>query len=591
MRIFVVSIYLFTLLWSIPSVVAQNLNSFFQPLTWEQASLYAARENKLLLVEVGNPKQFSEKKLLADKELLRYLAHNVVAIRLIPDSPQGKEFLPHLLMYEPPMFVFSMPYGDLLTWATPDAVAQNPSVLRESYEKAREFSEIKKRNSRSIRFEDLSLNECFLMSEKTGKPIALYFSASQHQPSLLLEKNVLNLDDVADLYNQQFINIRKEFTLEYKQKYGISELPVFVFLNAQGKVIYQSKQIQKQEDVMNVARSALKRAEGLQFQTLTREEALQKAKQENKLLFFHYYREGNAYKELRTVFTDPDVVDFFEYHFINVAVVSDQNSILFVDSEGEEMHRVRGDWTAKELLEEAQKVLEGRGLQALEQRYLQGEREPNFLESYLFALNRAGEEKKSASVAMVYFQNKSPDCLLKLKCWEIFERYVQDPNSNLFQYLLSHREQLNGLYGAEIVRRKERSVWMAGANVFAQGSRFDEIGFREYSKRLKKARVENWRAIVRDARMQIAEKSEDWKTFIALAEVKWNEEKLTDVELYRWGNLIYENCRDEDLRYKMAQWLASRAMELEHQERIRGKSTITSYRGFLEKLVNDLLNK
>ena len=107
----------------------------------------------------------------------------------------------------------------------------------------------------------------------------------------------------------------------------------------------------------------------------------------------------------------------------------------------------------------------------------------------------------------------------------------------------------------------------------------------------KRENVENWRALSRDIRLQIAEKLGDWKTFIALAEVKWNEEKLTDVELYRWGNLIHENCRDEDLRYKMAQWLASRAMELEHQERIRGKSTITSYRGFLEKLVNDLLNK
>ena len=132
---------------------------------------------------------------------------------------------------------------------------------------------------------------------------------------------------------------------------------------------------------------------------------------------------------------------------------------------------------------------------------------------------------------------------------------------------------------------------MAGADVFARNSVFDEVGFKEYTKRMKKAKVENWRTIVRDARMHIAEKLRDWKTFIALAEVKWNEEKLADVELYRWGNLIYEHCQNEDLRYQMAQWLAERVIELERQERIRGMSTITSYRGFLEKLVNDLLNK
>ncbi len=91
--------------------------------------------------------------------------------------------------------------------------------------------------------------------------------------------------------------------------------------------------------------------------------------------------------------------------------------------------------------------------------------------------------------------------------------------------------------------------------------------------------------------MQIAEQMGDWKTFITLAEEKWNEEKLSDAELHRWGIKIDEHCRDEGLRYKMAQWLSGRALQIKYKEQVSGKVNVASYRGFFEKLADDLLKK
>ena len=108
---------------------------------------------------------------------------------------------------------------------------------------------------------------------------------------------------------------------------------------------------------------------------------------------------------------------------------------------------------------------------------------------------------------------------------------------------------------------------------------------------LKKEKVEGARLIIRNARMHAAEKVGDWKVYITLAEEKWNEEQIPDAELYAWGVKIEERCSDDGLRYKMAQWLGSRAMELERKERISGKVKVASYRGFFEKLVDDLLKK
>lgn len=58
-----------------------------------------------------------------------------------------------------------------------------------------------KRNSRSVRFEDLPFEEALAKAEEAEQPVCIYFTADRCQACLLLEKNVLNLDEVADYYN------------------------------------------------------------------------------------------------------------------------------------------------------------------------------------------------------------------------------------------------------------------------------------------------------------------------------------------------------------------------------------------------------
>ncbi len=52
------------------SLKAQSFSPFFQPLTWEQASFVAARDNKLVLVEVGPVEKSLGEKLEKHREML-----------------------------------------------------------------------------------------------------------------------------------------------------------------------------------------------------------------------------------------------------------------------------------------------------------------------------------------------------------------------------------------------------------------------------------------------------------------------------------------------------------------------------------------
>lgn len=110
----------------------------FQAYSWEQASLQAARENKLVLVEVGPIDPKVERGIQTKPDLVNYLQRNVIAIRLNANDTKNSGFQTHLLMYEPPLFAFFMPYGDLLEMIKPEEVLQDPSALRETLEKAKE---------------------------------------------------------------------------------------------------------------------------------------------------------------------------------------------------------------------------------------------------------------------------------------------------------------------------------------------------------------------------------------------------------------------------------------------------------------------
>ncbi len=86
--------------------LAQRAVDLFQAYSWEQASLQAARENKLVLVEVGPIDPKVERGIQTKPDLVNYLQRNVIAIRLNANDTKNSGFQTHLLMYEPPLFAF-----------------------------------------------------------------------------------------------------------------------------------------------------------------------------------------------------------------------------------------------------------------------------------------------------------------------------------------------------------------------------------------------------------------------------------------------------------------------------------------------------
>ena len=573
---------------------SQQVLSLFQSLDWEQASLVAARENKLVFVEVGEGDAGDTWDLLDNFDLVQALERQVIAIRVHVNSPQGRTFLPRLLHYPCPCYAFFMPYGDLVGVVGLEQVKERPTCLLETLEEARTLAKAKQESSRTVRFVDLTLPEVLSAAKEERRKVFVYFAEPSEYRSLWMERNVFALNRVADVYNREFLNVRvlRTETGDWEKKYGIhvADSPVLLFLNAEGKMLYRSAGCYDADGAIACANAALEKAKGIPFKELEDVAALHEASKEGKLLFVDYHADNRVHQELAEhVFTDPEVTDYFTGHFVNVSRIAEENVLLFLNCRGEELHRVCSVQDAGDLLAEARKAVEGRGVGSLQARYRQGERDARFVEDYIVALARAGKGEEASEVVMAYLDPLSPACLKEDKYWQLFYSYGKSAAPAFLDYLLAHRGELFELYAKDAVLEKIAELWTAGAWAFQKDGQLDEEGFKLYSRRLKKEKVDGWYAIVRNAGLKLAEQRGDWKTFINLAEEKWKEEEVPDVELFRWAGEINTHCQDKNVRYKMAQCLAGRVAVINQKEHLTGKVDLTSYRGFFEKMINDLL--
>ncbi len=599
--------------WGVGHIQAQEARPVVNLMTWDEASMTALKEHKIVFVAVGvAPGDKEARHLLANEAVQLFLSRNTIGIGMDMESEAGRFFEQKLLKYPWPAYAFFMPYGDLLAILPVAELAGNPERLLDTGREALEKAKIKRSNSRSVVFREEKWVDLLAEAESSDRLLFVMGTDRENQVGLLMEKNVLNLDEVADFYNRHFINTVLDVSgqTEIMAKYGVTCCPFWLFLNGEGKLVLKAEGGLNEKEFIELGRLALTKAAGIVFEESTPDVLMEKAGREGKNVFLELYvPAGTERKQLeKKVLRDPEVAAFFATHFISgsydmlqeegkalrekYAVVLPQ-TFCFTDARGNLLHEVGSVESADELIAEARRVVEGNGLAAMREKYGKGERTADFVEEYIGVLGRAGRVEIANEVAGAHLSALGGNCLKQRKYWDIYAAYVVDAFSDLFDYVREHREKLGELYGQQVVDGKIRELWRAGAGSFVketeQGAKFDEAGYKEYVKRMKKEKVDGWRNIAREARMEIAEKTGDWRTYTELAEERWNEENVPEAELYAWGVKINENCRDKSIRFKAARWFALAAVEMEKKERLSGKVNLTSYKGFFEKLVDELI--
>jgi len=215
-------------------------------------------------------------------------------------------------------------------------------------------------------------------------------------------------------------------------------------------------------------------AQGIQFEQGSWAETLVKGKSEGKLVFLDAVTTwcGPCKMMSKEVFTDSTVGAFFNTHFLSVQLDMERGegieissrykiwvypTLLFVDHSGEVQHRAAGFHNPKELIALGKTALDpSRNLAALEHQYASGNRRRDFLLQYLEAKSLA-YDPDAGRIANDFL--KTEDDLGTPENIDLLMRYMDDPYSKGFRFLLKNRPVFEEKYGKREVKVKIETVF------------------------------------------------------------------------------------------------------------------------------------
>ena len=232
-------------------------------------------------------------------------------------------------------------------------------------------------------------------------------------------------------------------------------------------------------EVKTEAKSAVE--SGIEFFHGTFDEALKKAKEENKLVFMDAYAEwcGPCKRMAATTFKDEKVGKFMNDNFVNVKMdmekgegpdlqrkfdVSAYPTLLFLNEKGESVHKSIGG------LDNAALIAQGRAALSkidntkdFEKDYTAGKRDAGLVLNYVRALNRAGKPSLKVVNDFLLKNTATNDTTQRI----IFEGTTQ-ADSKVFDLLVKNRLQIAPLFSEKLVNdRLEAAIEKTMENAIA----------------------------------------------------------------------------------------------------------------------------
>lgn len=209
---------------------------------------------------------------------------------------------------------------------------------------------------------------------------------------------------------------------------------------------------------------------GIKFEELSIEEALVKAKINNKLIFVDCYKSGCCpCKQMENeIFILESIGKYFDKNFISLKLKMEKGpereiglqygvacfpTYLILDTEGKMIHKFAGYFPEKEFIAELEKRNDPQNsFSALERRYQNGERGKIFLHQYMTALNSMAIQKNVATIATELADLLTDEEKVKKENWMLFSNSAAPRGSANARYLFDNYTRFCKTIGEDILR-------------------------------------------------------------------------------------------------------------------------------------------
>jgi thiol-disulfide isomerase/thioredoxin len=213
-------------------------------------------------------------------------------------------------------------------------------------------------------------------------------------------------------------------------------------------------------------------AQGIEFVHVKWQEAMEMAKEQDKLLFVDSYAEwcGPCKRMAKYEFVKEDVGAIYNENFINLKLdmeskngrtfdskypVSAYPTMFFLDGEGKVVKKVRGGQKGDALISMAKKVLKSYDTSGkYKEKYDTGDRSYDVVYSYVEALNKAS--KPSLRISNKYLKS-NPEITEEQKL-RFYHVATVDADSKIFDMMVDNKSAIIGLIGTEAFDKKVTSA-------------------------------------------------------------------------------------------------------------------------------------
>ncbi|UKJ06932.1 thioredoxin family protein [Solitalea lacus] len=215
-----------------------------------------------------------------------------------------------------------------------------------------------------------------------------------------------------------------------------------------------------------MAAPVIAKAQGIEF-LHNLDEALAKAKAENKMVFIDFYTSwcGPCKAMSNEVFPLATVGNYFNSQFINCKIQCDDKGVgvelgkkyqvyayptlMFVDKNGVLVHSTAGSRSADDLIELAKTAVDPkRNLASLIKEYDSGNRKEEFLAKYFSTLKKEYQGERASADFANYFNGLSAKDKTKKSTFELVKTVGVAPFSPIFEYLETNRNAYAQSVGA-----------------------------------------------------------------------------------------------------------------------------------------------
>ncbi len=218
-------------------------------------------------------------------------------------------------------------------------------------------------------------------------------------------------------------------------------------------------------------------AQGVVFEPegTTLEQASAKAKAENKLIFLDCYTQwcGPCKKMSKEVFPQEKVGAYMNPKFVNIKIdmesaygaplakklqIQAYPTFVIFNADAQEISRFLGYQAADEFIKVVGEKSADNASSALEQRWKNGDRDPQFLMEYLQTLTASYKGDEANAVAEAILEGKEETFAADSTLRMIFFRNINNPFAKSFVYTAQHPEALSAAIGEMPVQMKIQNV-------------------------------------------------------------------------------------------------------------------------------------